>query len=211
MSITLNPNIQTNAVGSFVGESDGLICGTAWPDPAARFALSGGILDDTEVMPIWGGVAVTELVPGGVWVAGGPYFPRPELGGRIKRATSDADLHGFAVFDQNYAAVNTPQSPVPQTAPGGFVSFYRLGCGIRIAVEMDPGLVVEGQPINTPISWDFTNNYLTAGGTALPIRVLRTWAGNCMAPLYDGGPTAVPPAPGFLTWNRDAAGAIILL
>ena len=158
---------------------------------------------------MWGGVAINELVPGTVWNPGGPFSPRAELGGIIKRATSDADLIGFSVFDQNYAAIASPQSPVPQTGKGGFVAFYRLGCGIRIAVQMDPGLVVEGQPINTPLSWDFTNNWLGTGGAALPVRVVRTYPGNCMAPLYDGGVAAG--GQGFLDWNRNAAAAIILL
>jgi hypothetical protein len=207
--IVLNPNIQTNALGSFMIESDGVITGTAWPDPAARFALSGGILAADEPLPIWGGVAITELIPSNVYVPGGPFNPRAELGGVIRRATSDADLIGWSVFDQNYAAINTPQSPVPQTAPGGFVAFYRLGCGIRIAVPMDPGLVAEGQPVNTPVSWDYTNQWLGTGGTALPVRLIRTWPGGCMAPEYDGGPAAG--GQGFLTWNRSAAAAIILL
>jgi hypothetical protein len=204
MSITINPNVQTNALGSFVLESDGVITGTAYPDPATRFALAGGILSPNEVLPLWGGLPINELVP-----TSSLTEPRPELGGVIVRAAADAEIIGFSVFDQNYAAVNTPQSPVPQTAPGGFVSFYRLGSGARIAVEIDPALALEGLPVNSAVGWDYVANRLIAGAaTPLPIRVLRVWPGNCMAPLYDGGP---PTAPGFLTWNRNAAAAIILI
>src|SRR4249920_2008111 len=108
-NITVNPYIQTSLVGSFVIESDGLIIGMAEPDESARNALSGGWLAASETLPMWGGVGITELVP--VQTAG---QPRIELGGSIKRATANANLTGFSVFDQNYAAINHPQSPVAQ-------------------------------------------------------------------------------------------------
>lgn len=209
MSITINPYIQTSAVGSFSLSADGVICGTAWPDPAARFALSGGILDESEVLPMWGGVAINELIP--ATPVNSPGAPIPELGGHIVRATTEAEIVGWSVFDQNYAAINAPQSPVPQTANGGFVSYYRLGCGIRIAVPLDPALALEGAPVNAPVGWDFDNQWLTVGAAGLPVRVLRVWPGGCMAPIYDGGPTAAPPGQGFLDWDRNAAAAIILL
>jgi hypothetical protein len=204
--ISINPNIQTTALGSFNIESDGVITGTAWPDPSARYALSGGILAADEPLPLWGGVAVEEFV-----AAFAADLPRPELGGTIRRAADEATHTGFSVFDQNYAAINTPQSPVPQTAPGGFVAFYRFGCGIRIAVPLDPALVVDTtMAINQGWAWDYANQRLIAGAD-IRIRVLRVWPGNCMVPVYDGGPAAVPPAPGFLTWDRNAAAAVILL
>ena len=208
MSITISPNIQMTALGSFVLESDGVITGTAWPDPSTRYALAGGVLDESEVLPMWGGLPIQELIPFRANAA--PLQARPELGGHIKRAIDVATITGFSVFDQNYAAINTPQSPVPQTDRGGFVSYYRLGSGARIAVPMDPAMVLEGLPVNyAAIAWDFTNNWLTGGAGFAGIRVIRTWPGNCMAPVYDGGPAAG--GQGFLTWDRNAAAAIIIL
>ena len=199
--MNINPAIQTNALGSFSVQSEGVIVGTAYPDPSTRFALAGGILDNSETMPIWGGVACEELIPSSAAAS-----PNPSLGGHIKRATTVAQINGFTVFDQNYAAINAPQSPVPQTSIGGFVAFYRLGSGARIALEMDPALAIEGDPITQQVSWDFVNQKLVVfATTALPVRVLRTFTGNCMAPVWSGLPNQ------FLTWNRNAAAAIVLL
>jgi hypothetical protein len=198
--MNINPAIMTNAAGSFSIHSDGVICGTAYPDPATRFALAGGILDDTETLPMWGGVAIDETIP-----STGIASPRPELGGHIKRAVDDAHISGFSVYDQNYAAINAPQSQAPQTGPGGFVAFYRLGCGQRVALELDPALAtsLEGDPILQQIGWDFVNQRIITG-TGLNVRVIRTFASNCMAAFYT-------PANQFLNWNRNAAAAICIL
>ena len=200
--MNINPAIMTNALGSFNIESTGVIVGTAYPDPAARYALAGGILDNSEVLPMWGGLPIQETIPSTPIAS-----PRPELGGHIKRATTNAQIMGFSVFDQNYAAISAPQSQVPQTGVGGLVNFYRLGSGIRIALELDPALAtaLEGDPITQQVSWDFVNNRITTFATnALPVRILRTFAGNCMAPVFNAGTQ-------FLNWNRNAAAAIALI
>jgi hypothetical protein len=106
MSITLNPYVQTNAPGSFSIDSDGLIVGMAYPDPAARFALAGGWLATAETLPMFGGVAISENIPTEPTSAP-PTLPLVPLGGSIARATAYANLTGFSVFDQNYSAVNT--------------------------------------------------------------------------------------------------------
>lgn len=197
--MNINPNIMTTAIGSFTTTSDGVICGTAYPDPAARFALSGGILDMGETLPLWGGVAITE------YIAQSTPAPQPvkELGEHIKRATAVGNISGWSVYDQNYAAINTPQSPAPQASQGGFVSFYRLGCGIRLALEIDPALALDGLVTTTAVGWDFTNQRIIAG-SGLPGRILRTFSANCMAATYASGT-------GFLSWNRNAAAAIVLI
>ena len=61
--ITFNPTAQTTALGSFTLESDGLVCGTAYPDPSSRFRLAGGWLSTDELLPMWGGVAISENTP----------------------------------------------------------------------------------------------------------------------------------------------------
>jgi hypothetical protein len=198
--MNINPAIMTNAAGSFIIQSDGVICGTAYPDPATRFAHSGGILDDSETLPMWGGVAIDELIPGT-----GVASPRAELGGHIKRAADETHLSGFCVFDQNYAAINAPQSQAPQTGPGGFVAFYRMGSGARVALELDPSLAtgLEGDPITQQVGWDFVNQRIITG-TGLLVKIIRTFPGNCMAAVYT-------PANQFLNWNRNAAAAICIL
>ena len=199
MLVQFNPMIQTNAAGSFGLEADGVITGTAWPDPAVRFALSGGIVHPDEVLPIWGGVAIEEYVAGFTFGQ-----PRPELGGNIKRAVDDATLTGWAVFDQNYSMINSIYSPVPFSGPGGQVNFYRIGCGARIAVPIDPNnFAWDGSPINAGYAWDYTEQRLTSGGT-LPVRVLRVFLTGSMAAVYDAANSS-------LGWDRNAAAAVILI
>jgi uncharacterized membrane protein len=155
-----SPYVTTSAAGSFNTTSNGLWQGMPLDDPTVRNLLAGGILSTAETLPMWGGVAISEAIPG---VSGGPAV---SLGGVITRATSITStavngLTGFSVFSQNYAAVNSPQSPVPLTPSGGLVNFYRLGSGARIPVACDPNLVdLEGSIIGTTVSWDWQNQVL---------------------------------------------------
>jgi hypothetical protein len=158
-TISFNPVLTTNATGSFNVQSDGYIQGQAMDDPSARYRLAGGILATTETLPMWGGVGITEYIsPASALITA----PNQALGGNIKRALNDTaassgELTGFSVFDQNYAAVTTPQSPVPLVGSGSTLNFYRLGSRARIAVAMDPALVsLEGLVITSQVSWDFT-------------------------------------------------------
>jgi hypothetical protein len=201
--VSLNPYVQTNAAGMFTIESDGFIVGTAMPDPAARFALSGGWLAQTETLPMFGGVAIGESIP-----QERPPMTRADvaLGGIIARSAGYPTLTGFSVFDQNYATVNTPQSPVPTTDKGGMVNFYRLGSGARVALAIDPTLItLEGTLITSQVSWDFANQKIIAfATTALNVRVLQVRASGCMVPSYNAGT-------GFVTWNYNGAAALCLL
>ena len=219
--ITFNPTAQTTALGSFTLESDGLVCGTAYPDPSSRFRLAGGWLSSDELLPMWGGVAISENTPSyQAKPAGPPAYPppgtprdigppRPELGGRIRRATNGADTTGFSVFDQNHSMLNFPGSPVPQSAPGMQVNFYRFGSQARIALPINPALLYEdaiitggGGSFEGGFQWNYDMQWIDAwggtGGDYLPLRILRTFPGNCLAPVFDGGPTATPPMPGHL-------------
>jgi hypothetical protein len=200
-SIAFNPYIQTSAAGMFNIESDGFIVGTAMPDPATRFALAGGFLASTETLPMFGGVGIGENIPHETGVV--PVVP---LGGSIVRAAAEAGLTGFSVFDQNYAAANTPQSPVPCVGSGGLVNFYRLGSGARVALAIDPTLItLEGTLITSQVSWDFTNQKIIAFATnALPVKVLQIKSTGCMVPVYNSGT-------GFTTWNYNGAAALCVL
>jgi hypothetical protein len=206
-NIAFNPYIQTNAPNMFTIESDGFIVGTAMPDPSARFALSGGWLAAAETLPMFGGVGVSESVPTERTTSPAtPTRPDISLGSVIARATAYANLTGFSVFDQNYAAVNTPQSPVPTVGSGGLVNFYRFGSGIRVALAIDPTLVtLEGGLITAQVSWDFTNQRIIAfATTALNVRILQIKSSGCMVPSYSAGT-------GFTTWNYNGAAALCLL
>jgi hypothetical protein len=205
MNIAFNPYVQTSAPGMFTIESDGLIVGTAYPDPAARFALAGGWLASTETLPMFGGVGIGENIPTEPTNAP-PTLPLVPLGGSIVRAAAEAGLTGFSVFDQNYAAVNNPQSPVPQVGNGGLVNFYRLGSAARVALAIDPALItLEGGLITQQVSWDFTNQRIIAfATTALPVKILAVKAAGCMVPVYNS-------TTGFVTWNYNGAAAVCLL
>ena len=213
-NIAFNPLLQTNAAGMFTIESDGFVVGTAMPDPAVRFQLAGGWLATTETLPMYGGLAISENIP-----QERPPVSRTDiaLGGIIGRgtvapATGGAGvITGFSVFDQNYAAVNTPQSPVPVVGSGGLVNFYRLGSLARVALAADPALAAAVEtgttPITVPLYWDVTNLRVTATvGTNLliPAKLLAVKGAGCMLPVYTA-------ATGFVTWNYNGAAALCLL
>lgn len=157
-TITFNPLITTNGIGSFNTQSDGYIQGTALNDPSVRNYLAGGVLASTETLPMWGGVGISEIIDNQA------TSPINQVGNTIIRATAltgASALTGFSTFDQAYGMVNTPQSPVPLVGSYGQVNFYRLGSGARIAVKADPNLVsMEGAIITANVSWDFVNQQL---------------------------------------------------
>lgn len=176
-TVSFNPGITTNAAGSFNVSSVGLIQGTAYDSPNTRFDLAGGILATTETLPMWGGVGVTELIPG---ASGGPSVT---LGGVIARATAltgSTALTGFSVFDQAYGMFNTPQSPVPLAGSSMSVNFYRLGSSARIAVKCDPSLQsLIGGIITPQVSWDFNDQLLQpydASTATIAASSTVTWA-----------------------------------
>lgn len=196
MSININPSKTTNAAGSFNVQSLGYIQGLALDDPALRNELAGGILDSAESLPMWGGVGIEELIAD-VTDSGG---------GGVKRAVGYTTLTGFSVFNQNHSAINSPQSPVPLSATGMLVNFYRLGSGMRIPLKIDPALIsADGSIITTQVSWDFTNQQIVAfDTTALNVRILEVAVGNSLTVSYDAGT-------GFATWSQTGAVAIALI
>lgn len=148
----------TNSQGLFVSSSNGLVQGSAFPDPATRFQLRTGWLSNNETIPMWGGVGIYELVGG---VTGGPLKALGVQVGRATALTGSLPLAGFSVFDQAYGMVNTPSSPVPTAGSYMQVMSYRLGSGARIPLACDPALVsLYGSKISTSVSWDFVNQLL---------------------------------------------------
>lgn len=182
-TISINPQVVTNAAGTFGIDWDGLIQGTAYPDPAVRYFLASGFLANTETLPMWGGVGISEAIP--TPQGAPPTTPSASLGGPIIRATNvtggstAGNLTGFSVFDQAYGMINSPQSPVPLAPSYGQVMFYRLGSGARIAVALDPTLAsLEGDVITEQVSWDYAQQRLIPYVAAYPANVLTslTWA-----------------------------------
>jgi hypothetical protein len=160
MNITINPYAVTSGnAGLFNTTSDGYRQGTAMPDPSTMFRLRGCQLAAGETLPMWGGVGVYMNVPGG---SGNPNYSLGPITGRaVSLNDASKPLAGFSVFDQDYAMITTPQSTVPLIGPNGRVHVYPLGSLARIVVACDPALVdLRGDPINSDVSWDFTNQLL---------------------------------------------------
>lgn len=154
-TISFNPGQMTNAPGTFNVQSLGYVQGTAQNDPSSRMYLSGGVLSNSETIPMWGGVAIYEDIAG---TSGG--FDA-SLGSIVGRATSETQIAGWSVFDQAYAMVMSSQSPVPLAGSGMSVNFYRLGSQARIAVACDSNLVsLIGGATNASVAWDYVNQQL---------------------------------------------------
>lgn len=178
---TFNPYVTTNAPGSFSVDSAGFISGTMLDNPPDLYRIAGGILANTELLPMWGGIAISEYIPG---PAGAPN-PDLSLGSVIGRATvlgaagTVGSISGFSIFNQAHHMVTSPQSPVPTVGNGNSVNFLRLGCGARLAVPILPGLVsLDGSIVTQPVSWDFANQQITTYQAPFSANVLTgsTWA-----------------------------------
>jgi hypothetical protein len=158
-TLTFNPSVTTNALGSFNITTNGYMQGVAQDQPSVRNSLSGGFLAPTETLPMWGGVAIAENL-----ATPSVTTPNQALGNSIVRATSVAStvpITGFSVFDQVHSAINSPQSPVPLIPSYGMVNFYRIGSRARIPVACDASLAtLEGGLINANVSWNFGGNFL---------------------------------------------------
>jgi hypothetical protein len=157
--IIINPILTTNANSGFGVDWGGGFQGVAMPDPATRCALRNGILSTSETLPLWGGLPINEVL-GNV------------LGSTIARATSVSNITGFSVFDQGYAALSSPQSPVPLIYPGGTISFYRLKSGARLWLPCALNIGGPGSSFNSKLSWDFVGMravpYAAPYGAATP-------------------------------------------
>lgn len=187
--MNFNPLPTTVGQGLFTGKSStGLTQGTAYPDPATRFALRQGVLDGSETLPMFGGVGIFENVPGG---ASGPNSALGPVMGRATALTGSKALAGWSVFDQAYNMINWPQSPVPTSQPGMGVMSYRIGSGARLALACDPALVdLRGDPIGSQVAWDFTNQLLVpyTGANAIASGTYDTVTGIVELTMTDVDP-----------------------
>lgn len=157
-ALKFSPYNTTVAQGMFNTTADGMVQGTAFPDPSTTWRLRGGQLASAETLPMWGGVALYANVPG---AAGGPNPTQGPIVGRANGITGGSKLAGFSVFDQDYAMVTSPQNTVPVIDSGGQVNWYPMGSLARIIVAADPALVsLIGGPIAPQVSWDWANQLL---------------------------------------------------
>lgn len=163
-AIAFSPYVTTVAAGSFNVATTGMIQGTILDHPTELFKIAGGLVSQTETIPMYGGLAITEQIPN--LAAGNPV---DELGGNIIRATGSTTVTGFTVFNQLHSAIQTPQSPVPSVPSGSSINFVRLGSGVRLAVAADPALAAdEGLTIATNVSWDVNAQVLQLYDAATP-------------------------------------------
>ena len=162
--IPLSPYVQVGGnSGLFNAFSTGVRQGTAYPDPATRFRLRMALLAQSETIPMWGGVGVYLNVPGSqVANLSNPSYALGPICGRALALTGASALAGFSVFDEAYAMVTSPQSPVPLIGSYGQVMSYALGSRARIVVACDPSLASEQRQTNIAgqVSWDFVNQLL---------------------------------------------------
>lgn len=161
--IPLSPYVQVGGnSGLFNAYSTGVRQGTAYPDPSTRYRLRMALLAQSETIPMWGGVAVYMNVPGSqIANVSNPSYALGPICGRAGGLTGSTAIAGFSVFDEAYAMVTSPQSPVPLIGSGGQVNIYPLGSLARIAVACDPSLAsLRGGAIGAQVSWDFTNQLL---------------------------------------------------
>lgn len=176
--VAFNPYLQSAGnSGLFNVSSKGLRQGTAYPDPATRYALRTGVLDVNETLPMWGGVGIYENIP-----TYGATEPNATLGpvvGRATALTGSKQIAGFSVFDQAYGMITTPQSNVPLIGSYGQVMSYALGSSARIAVKCAAGLVdLWGDSIQSQVSWDWTTQELVPYAPAYNAVTITgaTWA-----------------------------------
>lgn len=175
----------TNFPGTFFVQSDGFIQGMAEDNVATRYLLSQGVLGPNELLPMFGGVAVTESIQTSV--------NNDSLGSVITRATSAAAITGFAVFDQSHAAPISAFSNVPLIGSNDSVMYYRLGSNAKIAVAIAPEVAgtLQGGAITQPVTWDLNAQRIVAstvsGGT------------NSVASITANYVAAVPGAAAY--WN----------
>lgn len=166
-NIGFNPLITTNAAGLFNAYSDGYYQGVMLDDPVARFYLTQGVLASTETLPMWGGVAIFENIPG---LSGNLA---DSLGSIVGRALTAANISGFSVTNQAYNWITTPQSECPSAAAGMSVPYVRFGSGARISVACDPALAsLEGGSVSQQVSWDLNAQQLVQYNAAWNANVL---------------------------------------
>lgn len=178
MNVQLSPYSTSNTTGTFRIQSDQLVQGVAFDEPAIRNSLVNGVLASTETLPMWGGLPLSEALS----------IDNGALGGSLIRATTNATITGWSVFNQAAAFVNTPASPVPTAGNGQTIPLFRAGSKARITLPIDPALNLATDLINQQVSWDFTNNRIIAYDAAigaLAVKIINVNTGTAKTVVWD--------------------------
>lgn len=205
-AITFNPYATTTPQNTFLLETQGYIQGVSMDDPSAYQWLAGGVLASTETVVMWGGVPIEEIV-------NLPGTGSDGLGGNVKRATSQATVTGWSVFNQASSMVVTPGNTAPMAGTLNYVAFYRVGTNQRIAVQADPALsaAISGDSIaaaGQALYWDVTNYRVTTtttgGNWQLPSTTrLLSINSNSKIVSYNSSTQAV-------TWAAGSAALLLI-
>lgn len=161
------PSATTVGLGLFDGaSSSGLVVGTYFEDPVARFALRGGVVSQNETIPMVGGLAVYALL-----AAISSTGPVQSLGPSLGRATglsTSFPLAGFSVFNQAYNMVIDPSNPVQNSGSGQMLNYMPLGSRARVSLACDPSLISlrNGPNAGNLVSYDFTAQEVIPYGAA---------------------------------------------
>lgn len=169
-NVSYDPYVTTRAHGSFSVESEGVTQGVAMDDPTVRNLLAGGWISYDETRPMWGGIAIQELIG----LKPGAGF----RGNELKRATTVDNITGFTVYNQAHHLITFPSSPAPSGGSGMSMHFYRIGSKARIPLKASPELINEaGELITTQVSYDFGADHVVPYiANSLNVSANAVWA-----------------------------------
>jgi hypothetical protein len=212
MSITLNPLSTTFASGTFGDSTIGHVAGSLYPNAASRNFLRTGFIASSVTGFCYGGVGVTVTTQAAA---------SPLMGPTLTIATAIANLAGFLVWDQSYAPVQTPNSPIPLGSAGMSFSFVEFGLGAQIALPISATNAANLLNVSdiTQLTWDYTNQVLVPytsgqipGPSSLPAKIIDVQIGNSWVPVTTTNYSAVGasnPGSGNTAWYES--GSVVVL
>jgi hypothetical protein len=199
MTISFNPALTTSPSNTFLQQTEGYVQGNYFDDPSTKNWLSSGVIASTVTQPMWGGLAIEEVVA---------TVNANALGNSITPAAGASTVTGFTVFNQSNNMLLVPGNNVQQAVAGMTMAYFRTGSNARIAVSCLASLVasLEGGPVNPTLYWDPALFQLTASGTsgafALPATTrIISFNSNSKIVSYNSGT-------GALTWTTGSAAII---
>lgn len=189
-NVTYDPYVTTRASGSFSVTSEGVTQGVAMDDPTVRNLLAYGYISTSETLPMWGGIAVQELI--GLRPGAGVR------GNELKRSTAVGNITGFTVYNQSHHLITYPGSPAPSGGSGMSIGFYRLGSKARIPLKASSALINDvGELVTQNVSYDFAAGHVVP---YLPNNVSLT----ASSIYWSSGVTPTTNVPNFVTVNTSA-------
>jgi hypothetical protein len=198
-TVSLQPYVTTTSTLSFQLQTDGFIQGFFQDSPVTRYALEGGVVSSSQTTPIWGGLPLSLTIPGP-----GLLGSSSGTGAVATVATTAANIDAWCVLNQASAGVITTNSPSPLFPSGASLNFGRIGCGMLLALPVNPTAVntLALAASNTPLYWNFTSNYIDITG-ATPLG-LQFYAVNTNSKTISYNATT-----GFCTWVPGSAVIIV--